>query len=143
MANNVITHSELETRKFGQELVNKIPLGTTVLLRGDLGAGKTTLVRGVAEAIGIKEKVTSPTFNIMKIYFKAKLPLIHIDAYRLENIDQTIGLEEYIGYEKGITLIEWPDYISALLPKEKVLNVCITNQGNDTRMISWEGDVSL
>ena len=70
MANNYITHNQDETREVGHKLAALLPNGSVVLLKGDLGAGKTTLVRGVAEALGITEKITSPTFNIMKLYLK-------------------------------------------------------------------------
>ena len=72
----------------------------------------------------------------MKIYFKADRPLIHIDAYRLADIDADIGLDEYIGYETGITMIEWPMYIERLIP-DNSLEVEITNLGGDNRQIKF------
>ncbi len=104
--------------EFAAHLVDKLPSGTVVALLGDLGAGKTTLVRGVARALHINEVVQSPTFNIMKLYLKGDRPLIHIDAYRLADINTDIGLDEYIGYETGLTMIEWPLFIKDLLPKD-------------------------
>ena len=115
-----ITSSDLETRQIGYKLAKTLPNGSVIALLGDLGAGKTTLVRGVASALNIKEVVQSPTFNIMKIYLKGDRPLIHIDAYRLNDVNTDIGLEEYIGYENGLTMIEWPLFIERLLPKEAV-----------------------
>ena len=132
-----ISNNQNETRSFAGELLNKIPLGSVILLTGDLGAGKTTFVQGFASALGIKEKVASPTFNIMKLYLGEK-SLIHIDAYRLENMDHNIGLDEYIGYEKGYTFIEWPNYIPELLPS-KCIEVNITNKGGDIREIEVRG----
>ena len=132
-----ISNNQNETRLFAGELLSKIPLGSVVLLTGDLGAGKTTFVQGFASALGIKEKVASPTFNIMKLYLGEK-SLIHIDAYRLENMDHNIGLDEYIGYEKGYTFIEWPNYIPELLPP-KCIEVNITNKGGDMREIEVRG----
>ena len=123
------------------ELGNKIAEfskpGSTFCLTGDLGAGKTTLVRGIARALNIKSVVQSPTFNIMKIYFDGSKPLIHIDAYRLADVDTDIGLDEYIGYETGITVIEWPDYIKKLIP-EDVSTISITNMGDTKRQIVIE-----
>ena len=130
----LITSSEKETKLLGHKLVEKLPNGAVVALLGDLGAGKTTLVRGVAEALHIKEVVQSPTFNIMKIYLKGDKPLIHIDAYRLADLDTDIGLDEYIGYETGLTMIEWPMYIERLLPKEAVY-VTLSHLGEDSRKI--------
>jgi tRNA threonylcarbamoyladenosine biosynthesis protein TsaE len=115
-----------------------LPSGITLALKGDLGAGKTTLVRGIARGLGITEVVQSPTFNIMKIYLKGKRPLIHIDAYRLEDINTDIGLEEYIGYETGITVIEWPNYIQKLLPTD-LLEIEILNLGGENRSFSFFG----
>ena len=129
-----ITSSDLETRQIGYKLAKTLPNGSVIALLGDLGAGKTTLVRGVASALNIKEVVQSPTFNIMKIYLKGDRPLIHIDAYRLNDVNTDIGLEEYIGYENGLTMIEWPLFIERLLPKEAVY-VELKHLGEDKREI--------
>lgn len=129
-----ITSSDLETRQIGYKLAKTLPNGSVIALLGDLGAGKTTLVRGVASALNIKEVVQSPTFNIMKIYLKGDRPLIHIDAYRLNDVNTDIGLEEYIGYENGLTMIEWPLFIERLLPKE-ALYVELKHLGEDKREI--------
>ena len=130
------THSKEETMSLARGLVDKLPNGITLTLTGDLGAGKTTFVRGIAEGLNIKEVVQSPTFNIMKIYLKGNRPLIHIDAYRLVDIDTDIGLDEYIGYETGITMIEWPMYIERLISDNSV-EVEITNLGGDNRQIKF------
>ena len=133
------SNSELETKELGHKLANILPNGSVVALLGDLGAGKTTLVRGVAEALHIKEVVQSPTFNIMKIYLKGDRPLIHIDAYRLADINTDIGLDEYIGYETGLTMIEWPLFIEKLLPKETVY-VELLRDNEDKRIIKIRTD---
>lgn len=132
-----LSHNQNETRLFAGEVIKKLPSGSVVLLTGDLGAGKTTFVQGVASALGIKEKVVSPTFNIMKLYL-GEVTLIHIDAYRLEDVDHNIGLDEYIGYEKGYTFIEWPNYIQELIPSNAI-EVNITNLGGDEREIEVRG----
>lgn len=131
-----ITNSKEETMELGKSLALKLPNGTTLTFSGDLGAGKTTFVRGLAEGLNIKEVVQSPTFNIMKIYLKGDRPLIHIDAYRLADIDTDIGLDEYIGYETGITVIEWPMFIQKLIPSD-ALEVEIHNLGDDKREIKF------
>ena len=133
------THSEKETLELGEQLARLLPDGITLLLQGDLGVGKTTLVRGIAKGLNIKDVVQSPTFNIMKIYLKGNRPLIHIDAYRLADINTDIGLDEYIGYETGITVIEWPDYINNLIPDFKI-EVNIKNDGEDNRTLRFVGD---
>ena len=138
---NVIykSNSEAETLRLGEQLAHVIPDGMTLLLQGNLGAGKTTLVRGIAKGLNIKDVVQSPTFNIMKIYLKGDRPLIHIDAYRLADINNDIGLDEYIGYETGITVIEWPMFIKNLIPSDAI-EVNIINDGDDKRTITFVGN---
>ena len=126
-----------QMNEFGLKIANRVPNGTVIALLGDLGAGKTTLVRGVAKGLHINEVVQSPTFNIMKLYTKGDRPLIHIDAYRLADINTDIGLDEYIGYETGITVIEWPMYIEKLIP-DNAIEVEITNLGEDNRQIVFK-----
>ena len=133
------TNSEAETLSLGEQLAKCVPNGMTLLLQGDLGAGKTTLVRGIARGLHIKEVVQSPTFNIMKLYLKGDRPLIHIDAYRLADINTDIGLDEYIGYETGITVIEWPMYIKQLIPSDSI-EVNISNDGDNKRTIVFRGE---
>ena len=133
----LISNSPEETMELGNKIAESSKPGSTFCLTGDLGAGKTTLVRGIARALNIKSVVQSPTFNIMKIYFDGCKPLIHIDAYRLADVDTDIGLDEYIGYETGITVIEWPDYIKKLIP-EDASTISITNMGDIKRQIVVE-----
>ena len=132
-----------EMHELGAKLASKMPNGTVIGLLGDLGAGKTTLVRGVAKALHINEVVQSPTFNIMKLYLKGDKPLIHIDAYRLADLNTDIGLDEYIGYETGLTMIEWPLFIEKLLP-ENTLLIDIKNTGDTNRHIDiYSSDIKL
>ena len=123
-----------QMNEFGLKIASKVPNGVVIALLGDLGVGKTTLVRGVARGLHINEVVQSPTFNIMKLYLKGDRPLIHIDAYRLADINTDIGLDEYIGYETGITMIEWPLFIKNLLP-ENTLYIDIKSTGENSRHI--------
>ena len=131
----LISNSANETMELGKKIAELASAGSIFCLTGDLGAGKTTLVRGIAQALEIKSVVQSPTFNIMKIYFDGKKPLIHIDAYRLADVDTDIGLDEYIGYETGITVIEWPMFIDRLIP-DTANEINIVNLGNDVRKIT-------
>lgn len=138
MQYNFISKSKEETQKFGSFIANLFVRGDVILLKGDLGAGKTTLTGGVAKALEIEEDVISPTFNIMKCYFKGKIPLYHIDAYRLEGQNIELGLEEYIEGD-GVCFIEWPQFIEPLLPDE-TLSITLTNKGENNRMISLDGN---
>ena len=117
-----ISNSDIETRKVGRVLATLLKESSVITLEGDLGAGKTTFTKGIAEGLNIKRAVTSPTFTIMKQY-EGTLPLFHIDAYRLEHSDEDIGFEEYI-YGDGITVIEWAKFIEEFLPEER-LNITI------------------
>lgn len=138
----IISCSSEDTKKFGFTFAKRLPLGSVVLLTGDLGAGKTTFTRGVAEALKITDTITSPTFNIMKVYMKGEHPLIHIDAYRLAHQNHDIGLEEYIGYENGLTMIEWPEYIQELLPNN-FYKVNIEHLHDDMRKITVSKESNL
>ena len=133
-----ITHSSEETILLAKKMCSYFKNGSVITLKGDLGAGKTTFVRGLAKALHIDEVVQSPTFNIMKLYLKGDRPLIHIDAYRLADTNADIGLDEYIGYETGITVIEWPDFIKELIPQD-CIRITIHNIGNNNREITVEG----
>src|SRR5574344_1086904 len=133
-----VSKSKEETRKLGAFLAPKFKAGDVVLLKGDLGAGKTTLTGGVAEALKDKDDVLSPTFNIMKCYFKGTLPLYHIDAYRLEHQNIELGLDEYIE-GNGVCFIEWPQYIKPLLPDE-CLSITLKNIGGDHRQLTLKGN---
>ena len=138
----LISHSAEETMALGKTIAELANPGSVFCLTGDLGAGKTTLVRGVARGLDIKSVVQSPTFNIMKIYFDGIKPLIHIDAYRLADVNTDIGLDEYIGYETGLTVIEWPIFIPNLIP-ENSAEINIINIGENDRKITIETDDSF
>lgn len=101
-----------------RKLASFLKAGDIISLTGDLGAGKTCFVQGLAKGLGIKNRITSPTFNLIKEY-KGKIPLYHFDIYRLENLSELInlGYEEYF-YGQGITVIEWGDKIRPLLGSE-------------------------
>lgn len=129
-----ISQSKDITFQLGQRLADLFNLGDIVTLTGDLGAGKTTLTQGIAKGLKVEDRVISPTFNIMKTYFKATKPLFHIDAYRLEDANKDIGLEEFIGAE-GIAVIEWPQYIAEYITMD-VLMISLIHRGDDKREIS-------
>lgn len=109
-----VTNSEHETKVLAKSLARGLERGSVILARGTLGAGKTAFAQGLAQGLGVKQIVNSPTFNIMKVYETKKINFYHIDAYRLEDPDavQDIGLDEVIGNEDGVCFIEWPDFIT-------------------------------
>jgi len=101
------------TRKFGAALGRSLPPGTVILLQGDLGAGKTTLVQGIAEGLGISDSIESPTFTLINEYFGGRIPLYHLDLYRLEPDEvEALHLESYwdgLEMDLGIVAIEWAE----------------------------------
>ena len=124
--------SSEETRRAGSLLAPLLLPGDVIALRGDLGAGKTTFVGGVAKALGTRDEVISPTFNIMKCYFDVTPTLYHIDAYRLEGQMIEIGLDEAIEGD-GVSFIEWPDFIRPLIPEDH-LEIELLHEGDVRRM---------
>lgn len=117
MKTEFVINNEKETCEFARIISNYCFSGFLVTLNGELGAGKTRFSKAMGEYLGIKQNITSPTFNILKCYFDGKLPLYHIDAYRLEGMRQDLGLEEYIEGD-GVCLIEWSSFVDYLLPDE-------------------------
>lgn len=112
------TNDTEETMQFAEDLASCVIAGTVITLEGDLGAGKTTFAKGFAKGLGVKRAVSSPTFTIIKEY-QGKLPLYHMDAYRLEHSEEDIGFEEYFEGE-GVAIIEWASFISDFLPEERL-----------------------
>lgn len=117
------TNSAEETKKLASETAHSLKGGEVLGLVGDLGAGKTVFVQGLAETLGIKEIVNSPTFVLMKVYQvsnqqSAISKLIHVDAYRLSNSQELkdIGLDEYLAQKDSVVIIEWADKVKDLLP---------------------------
>lgn len=111
---NLTIEDESGLEKIAVLLANYVKRDALILLNGDLGAGKTTFVRYYLKALGYVGKVTSPTFNIVKTYEINQLFYNHIDAYRLEDKNEDIGLDELIESE-DVTLIEWPIYLDKSL----------------------------
>jgi tRNA threonylcarbamoyladenosine biosynthesis protein TsaE len=145
----IVTHSQTETEAVGRELAARLTAGSVVLLFGELGAGKTALVRGLAEGLGITpDEVSSPTFTLMQEYRGGRLPLIHVDLYRLDDpreIDD-LGLEE-LG-EGAVLAIEWAEKLPAaarLKPSRsgRVAAVRIDHGDGDTRSIQIDSSELL
>jgi len=105
-----ISHSPAETESLGEAWGRAAQSGLVIALSGDLGAGKTQLVKGIARGLGISARVHSPTFTLINVYSGGRLPLFHIDLYRLETREQILsaGIEEYLR-PAGVTVIEWAE----------------------------------
>lgn len=124
-----------ETRAMALKLGQQINNHTVILLTGDLGAGKTTFTKGIAEGLGVKEIVNSPTFTILKEYHSGRIPLYHFDAYRLEDGYEDLGFSEYIE-SKALSVIEWPMYMQEDIPNE-YLEINILYMDEQTRTIEF------
>lgn len=117
-----LIRNESDTKEFGTELAKKLNPGDVVALIGDLGTGKTTLTKAIAEGLGITEMITSPTFTIVQEYHGGRLPLYHFDVYRIGDLEEMyeLGYEEYF-FGKGVCIIEWADLIMDILPPESII----------------------
>ena len=129
-----ITQNYLETIEFGNKVGSLLNSGDVILLAGDLGAGKTTFTKGIGQALGIKRVINSPTFTIVKEYHGA-LDLYHLDLYRLDGLGSDFDLEEYFESD-GITVCEWPDNVSEIIPHEYLM-VEIFRGESDERIIRF------
>ena len=117
----IFIKNEKDSMEFGKLLSRKLTAGSVIALTGDLGTGKTTLTKAVAEGLGIKETITSPTFNIVKQYDSGRLPLYHFDVYRIGDIEEMyeLGYEEYF-FGRGVCIIEWAELIEDIIPDNAV-----------------------
>jgi tRNA threonylcarbamoyladenosine biosynthesis protein TsaE len=117
ISRNIETRGVAETIAFGEQFASELRAGDVIALRGELGAGKTCLVKGIARGLGIAQEVTSPTFTLIHEYRGGRLPLYHVDLYRLDGVEAAvgIGIEEYLG-GNGVTVVEWAEKIESLLP---------------------------
>jgi len=129
------SNSVEDTIAHGKEFAKSLKPGDVVCLEGDLGAGKTHFVKGVASQFGIeKDKVSSPTFTLINEY-EAEVPIFHFDCYRIKNEEEAleIGIEEYL-YNDGVCIIEWPSKIKNLIPKDSI-RIEIKHIGKSKRSI--------
>lgn len=110
--------TEEDTRSFGLALARKLQAGDVLALIGDLGTGKTALTRYIGEGLGIRQRISSPTFTIVREYTDGRLPLYHFDVYRITDPDEmfNIGADEYF-YGEGVCIVEWADLIEEILPE--------------------------
>lgn len=142
-----VSHSAAETEALGESWGRTASNGWIIGITGDLGAGKTQLVKGIARGLGVTARVHSPTFTLVNIYRGGRLTLSHLDLYRLETAEQirSAGIEEYLEPE-GVTVIEWAERIEKVLSQKKVARkpgakyrrVVIESLGENDRRIVYE-----
>lgn len=132
------TKSRAETEKLGEKIGKALKPGAVVALTGDLGAGKTYFTKGIVKGLGLKADVKSPTYVLLNIY-KGKVPVYHYDCYRLKGPAdmEKIGYEEYF-YGQGVTVIEWADRITEIIPKSAIKVTFKIMKGNE-REIQIQG----
>ncbi len=138
-----ISHSAHETKEIGKELARTLEGGDIIILKGELGAGKTAFTKGIAEGLGIEKEVMSPTFTLMSVYpvdHETIKELVHVDTYRLETYKDLIeiGIEEYLGRPDTLTIIEWPEKVEKLLENKKLIVVTLTAGTTTERKITIE-----
>lgn len=115
------TFSVEETLELGKKIGSQAKPGEIYTLNGDLGVGKTVFAQGLAQGLGITEPISSPTFTIVQIYEKGRMPLYHFDVYRIGDVEEMeeIGYEDCF-YGKGVCLIEWAELIGEIIPEEAI-----------------------
>src|SRR5574344_1836506 len=118
MEYKIITSSEEETIELAQNLESEKFPNIIICLDGELGSGKTVFTKGIANALGVAEGITSPTFTIIKEY-DGELPLYHMDVYRLDGNTSDVGIEDYFT-KGGVVVIEWADMVKEILPQERL-----------------------
>lgn len=137
----VTTHSVRETEQFARQFAARLSGGETLLLNGEMGAGKTHFVKGLAAGLGIEDVVTSPTFALHNSY-DGILTLNHFDFYRLDDSAEAelLGLNEFFGRQGAVAAIEWGERVSDLLPRGCIV-VDIAKMGDDDRKITVSQEI--
>lgn len=134
------TSSAEETLAFGRYLASSLKSGSLVALFGDLGAGKTTLIKGIVSEISKihTEEICSPTFSYLNIYEEGQIPVYHFDLYRLNSVEEflDLGFDEFL-FGEGIACLEWSERIASILPSY-TQNITLTYDGADKRRILYE-----
>lgn len=131
--------SEKDMKELGQKLASSLPSTAVIELIGDVGAGKTTLVKGIGAGLGIKETIQSPSYTIFCRYDSGSKSMHHYDFYRLNDPGiVSYDLEESLGSENTISVIEWSDHVKDVLP-EKHITVTISTTGENERQVDIQG----
>jgi tRNA threonylcarbamoyladenosine biosynthesis protein TsaE len=130
------THSAAETEALGGQLAGRLAPGDVVIVSGEVGAGKTTLIRGACRALGITGPITSPTFTIGHHYEGGRIPVAHLDLYRLQGLDDEDPalLEDYL-IPEAVAFIEWPAVAEPQLAGHRIVAVRLRHAGGDSRRI--------
>ena len=136
MEYKIATKSVLETMEIARNIESEKFPNMVICLDGELGSGKTVFTKGIANALGITDVITSPTFTIIKEYPNGEMPLYHMDVYRLDGNTEGVGIEEYFT-KGGIVVIEWADTIRDILPEDR-LDIKIKVSGEDSRTLVIE-----
>lgn len=139
MEKSIIINNSQEMISLGQKIGSLAFPNMVITMEGDLGAGKTTMTKGIALGLGIKDIVNSPTFTIMKTY-QGKLNLYHLDVYRINDPYSDFELEEYFE-NNGLCVIEWASQITPILPDE-LLEIDIRDLGEDKRKVTLKSNIS-
>ena len=128
-----LVNSEKMTEQLGTLMAQRLQPGDVIAYYGDLGAGKTAFTRGLAAGLGIRDRVTSPTYTIVNEYLSGRLPLFHFDMYRLGSADELfdIGWEDYLD-RGGVCAVEWSEQVADAMPEDTVY-VTITRRAEDER----------
>lgn len=128
--------SAAETEAVGAELAERLAPGDVVIVSGDVGAGKTTLIRGACRALGVRGPVTSPTFTIGQRYGDGRLPVSHLDLYRLDDLEreEPALLDDYVDPD-SVAFVEWPAVAEPVLAERVALEARIGHEGGDRRSI--------
>ena len=135
MEYKITTNSEIETMEIARNIESEKFPNMVICLDGELGSGKTVFTKGFAQALGITEVITSPTFTIIKEYLYGEMPLYHMDVYRLDGNTDGIGVEEYFT-KGGIVIIEWADTIKDILPEERLdIKIKVSEDDENKRII--------
>ena len=137
MKQTFFTNSVDETIALGNKIGATLKGGQTVLLWGDLGAGKTHFTKGIALALGVDEVVTSPTFAIHNVYYGTTLTLNHFDFYKIENVEEVenLGFDEIIGQKDAVSVMEWWQNVPQLVPSKRIeIEIAVT--GENSRKIA-------
>ena len=132
------SHAPAETERIGRRLSGGLSPGTIVLLRGEIGAGKTVLARGIARGLGVVRRVTSPTYTFIAEYPEAVPPLFHMDLYRLLDTGEGVtdlGFDDYLE-RGGVVVVEWPAAAEARLPADR-LEVHLEHAGESERRLAF------
>ena len=125
--------NESALQAFAEQLAPALHAGDVLLLDGDLGAGKTSFTKGLAKGLGITDYIKSPTFTIIREYQAGRLPLYHMDLYRLEDGGAgDLGLEEYFEGD-GVSVVEWPDFLGEAMPEDYLLIHFLKDPDDDNR----------